>query len=39
MMLDFAVRNDNDYAVKDFTIKCQHFGPSDLLPLSALDFG
>jgi hypothetical protein len=28
MMLDFAVRNDNDYAVKDFTIKCQHFGPS-----------
>jgi hypothetical protein len=28
MMLDFAVRNDNDYAVKDLTIKCQHFGPS-----------
>jgi hypothetical protein len=28
MMLDFTIRNDNDYAVKDFTIKCQHSSPS-----------
>jgi hypothetical protein len=28
MMLDFTIRNDNDYAVKDFTIKCRHSSPS-----------
>ncbi len=28
MMLDFTIRNDNNYAVKDFTIKCEHSSPS-----------
>jgi hypothetical protein len=28
MMLDFTIRNDHDYAVKDITIRCNHFGRS-----------
>jgi hypothetical protein len=28
MMLDFTIRNDNDFAVKDISFKCTHYGPS-----------
>jgi len=28
MLLDFTVRNDSDFAVKDITIKCSHYGKS-----------
>jgi hypothetical protein len=28
MMLDFTIRNENDFAVKDVTFKCTHYGPS-----------
>jgi hypothetical protein len=28
MMLDFTVRNDNDYAIKDVTIRCEHSAKS-----------
>ncbi len=28
MLLDFTIRNDHDYAVKDVTIRCDHFGNS-----------